>query len=352
MGDVSDAMDRARRDRQSDAQAPQRDSGAVNYDSDLPPSDASQAETGGLPIEDVDGQSMTQDADAIKAPSPAAANDGSIAGTDPTASSDAVGRAMDKGTEARHAQAVAAAQSAADATTSHASSVNGYAPDLVVHHDRGSLITEQYRAVRTQILARARSRKIQTHVVTSSAPGEGKSVTTMNLGVAMSEMRNEHTVLIEGDLRRPSFHKLLSREALTPGLSQYLRGEAEVDDVLHPTVYDNLHLIPAGSAELTSSTELLSSPRLAVLLDRLRDRFDHIFVDSPPVVSVTDACILGAMCDETLLVVRLHKTPTSVVDRAKRLLRAANCEVAGVVLTHLETRLPRYLYRYDRYAYK
>ena len=82
------------------------------------------------------------------------------------------------------------------------------------------------------------------------------------------------------------------------------------------------------------------------LIDRLRDRYDHIFIDTPPVITVTDACILGAMCDETLLVVRLNKTATEAVDRAKRLLRASNCEVSGVILTHMQYHIPRYLYRY------
>ena len=228
-------------------------------------------------------------------------------------------------------------------------SLNGYAPQIIVHHDRGSVITEQYRAIRTQILARTRNRRIQTHVVTSSSPEEGKTITTINLGMTFSELRNQKTLLIEGDLRRPSFGTALNRTC-SPGLLQLLRGEiSEIDQAIHPTVYDNLQFIPAGDRDQVASTELLSSPRMAQVLDRLKDRYDHIFIDTPPVVTVTDAAILGALSDETLLVVRLNKTPTDMVDRAKRLLRAANCELAGVILTHLQIDAPRYLYRY---AYK
>lgn len=225
-------------------------------------------------------------------------------------------------------------------------SLNGYASEVIVHHDRGSVITEQYRAIRTQILARARNRRLQTHVVTSATPEEGKSVTTINLGMAFSELRNQKTLLIEGDLRKPSFGRLFNRTS-SPGLLQLLRGEVdELDKVIHPTVYDNLFYIPAGDRDQTGSTELLSSPRMAQVLDRLKDRFEHIFIDTPPVVTVTDAAILGALCDETLLVVRLHRTPSEVVDRAKRLLKAANCDLAGVILTHAQQLSNQYAYRY------
>ena len=132
---------------------------------------------------------------------------------------------------------------------------------------------------------------------------------------------------------------------------QLLRGEVEnIDDAIHSSVYKNLDVIPAGGRDSLHSTELLSSPAMTQIIDRLRDKYDHIFIDSPPVVSVTDAAILGAMCDETIMVVRLNKTPTDIVDRAKRLLRANNCEVTGVILTHLKLHMPRYLYRYS-YGY-
>lgn len=229
--------------------------------------------------------------------------------------------------------------------------LNGYSVDIVVHHDRGSAVTEQYRAIRTQVLARCRNRKLQTFVITSSAPEEGKSVSTINLGMTFSELRNKRTLLIEADLRRPSYGGYFGRD-LVPGLAQYLRGEAaEIRDVIHSTVYDNLQILPGGAVEGQHSTELLSSPRMVQLLDRLKDHYDFIFIDSPPVVTVTDACILGAMVDQVLLVVRLNKTPSDVIERAKRLLRAANCDLAGVILTHLTYEMPRYLYRYDRYGY-
>jgi capsular exopolysaccharide synthesis family protein len=234
--------------------------------------------------------------------------------------------------------------------TTPPSKLNGYSAEVVVHHDRGSAVTEQYRAIRTQLLARSRNRPMQVTVLTSSTPEEGKSVTTANLGIVFSELRNHKSLLIEGDLRRPSFSKLFDREC-TPGMLQLLRGEVtKLEDAIHPTIYDNLQFIPAGGRDSTHSTELLSSPRMHQLMDQLKDRYDHIFIDSPPVITVTDACILGAMADQVLLVVRLNKTPSGAVERAKRLLRASNCEVSGVILTHMKHYISRYLYKYS-YGY-
>ncbi len=221
-----------------------------------------------------------------------------------------------------------------------------YVPQVVVHHDRGDIITEQYRAIRLQILARCRNRKLQTHVITSSAPDEGKTLTAVNLAMAFAELQNKRTLLIEGDLRRPSLHQVIGQQ-LTPGLLQLLRGEMDdVNAAIHDSPYDNVKILPAGDHGTTASTEMLSTHRWPEVLEQLKQQFDHILIDTPPVISVTDACIFGALADEVILVVRLNETPVEVVDRTKRLLRASNCEVAGVVLTHMKHHIPKYLYRY------
>jgi capsular exopolysaccharide synthesis family protein len=322
MGDVFDAMNRSKKER-GDQPAP-------------PPSGAAPADDSAPALPKVDARSL-----ASEEPAP-------VRFTAPAVVHRTVSDAM---TKTRGGTAVEAGKSTNDQLTPPTAfhrdpSLNAYAAEVIVHHDRGSVITEQYRAIRTQILARARNRRLQTHVVTSATPEEGKSVTTINLGMAFSELRNQKTLIIEADLRRPSFGRLFNRTS-SPGLIHLLRGEVdELDKAMHPTVYDNLFYIPAGDRDQTASTELLSSPRMAQVLDRLKDRFEHIFIDTPPVVTVTDAAILGAICDETLLVVRLHRTPAEVVDRAKRLLRAANCDLAGVILTHAQQLANQYAYRY------
>jgi len=326
MGDVFDAMNRSQKERESSGQSPPKPDplGREQADDSRP----------ALPIDQIAPSARSSDG-----PSP-------VTFSAPPVVERSVSAAVAKAESER----VASTPLSPALVGKTDSSLNGYSPAIIVHHDRGSTITEQYRAIRTQIIARSRNRRLQTHVITSSAPEEGKSVTTVNLGMAFSELRNQKTLLIEGDLRRPSFSTVLNRDA-KPGLLQLLRGEvSDLDEVIHPTVYDNLQFIPAGGRDITSSTELLSSPRMAQLIDRLKDRYDHIFIDTPPVITVTDAAILGALSDETLMVVRLHKTPAEMVDRAKRLLRASNCEVSGVILTHMKHYISRYLYKYS-YGY-
>lgn len=363
MGDVFDAMNRAKREKTQATPA----AGAGGKPDDVSRAmDSAGDEKPALPIGEIESAAVArrQETDdrpmsltgstpaepVAKKPQPQQpAPSREFVASEPAKPATDVSVAAAKSRVERAANAGAAA--AASVTHAHDPSLNGYSDKVIAHHDRGSALTEQYRAIRTQILARARSRRLQVHVLTSSAPEEGKSVTTMNLGMVFSELRNLRCLLVEGDLRRPTFHKLLDK-TLAPGLIQVLRGEVtDIDKAIHPTVYENLQVMPAGDREFVSSTELLSSPRMAQLLERLRDKYDHIFIDTPPVVTVTDACILGAMADETILVVRLNKTPTAIVDRAKRLLRAANCEVAGVILTHMDPSATRYGYAYTyRYA--
>ncbi len=347
MGDVFEAMNRAKREqgKQDDA-APGSDA-APN--SELPPQSAfvpKEEAAGGLPLDAVEAQAIASESldqrqagQAAKQAASETAAQAPVAAAADLAAAEEMENRFDLDFDADTSLPV-----------NRPSKLNGYSSEVVVHHDRGSAVTEQYRAIRTQLLARARNKSMQVTVLTSSTPEEGKSVTTANMGIVFSELRNKKTLLIEGDLRRPSFNKLFDRDT-TPGMLQLLRGEVDrIDDALHPTIYDNLQFIPAGGRDTIHSTELLSSPRMVQVLEQLKDRYDHIFIDSPPVITVTDSCILGSLAEQVLLVVRLNKTPSTAVERAKRLLRANNCEVSGVILTHMKHYVSRYLYKYS-YGY-
>lgn len=344
MGDVFEAMNRAKREQanQGDANgSPSADAGPGQ------PTQSAFAEkdesSGALPLDGVTAQSIAEESiSSQRTPLPsefAEANQAPVAAAADRAAVEELENRFDIEFDAGTSLPV-----------NNTAKLNGYSSEVVVHHDRGSAVTEQYRAIRTQLLARARNRSMQVTVLTSSTPEEGKSVTTANMGIVFSELRNKKTLLIEGDLRRPSFNKLFDRDT-TPGMLQLLRGEVDrIDEALHPTIYDNLQFIPAGGRDTIHSTELLSSPRMTQILEQLKDRYDHIFIDSPPVITVTDSCILGAMAEQVLLVVRLNKTPSTAIERAKRLLRANNCEVSGVILTHMKHFVSRYLYKYS-YGY-
>jgi len=354
MGDVFDALNRAKRERGSKEPAPASADTAPIADASeelATPLVSSAPEQGGLAFDDVHAEALVKEVERESGlpPLPSESISSPVSAAADRARNDrlAEARAAVTGEEIENRLDIAEPTSL---PTTGPSKLNGYSAEVVVHHDRGSAVTEQYRAIRTQLLARSRNRPMQVTVLTSSTPEEGKSVTTANLGIVFSELRNHKTLLIEGDLRRPSFSKLFDREC-SPGMLQLLRGEVtKLDDAIHPTIYENLQFVPAGGRDSTHSTELLSSPRMLQLMDQLKDRYDHIFIDSPPVITVTDACILGSMADQVLLVVRLNKTPSGAVERAKRLLRASNCEVSGVILTHMKHYISRYLYKYS-YGY-
>lgn len=223
---------------------------------------------------------------------------------------------------------------------------------LVVLREPGSLMTEEYRSIRTQLLARCRHQRRLIHTITSATPQEGKTITSMNLGLSFAELRNRAAIVIEADLRLPTFSKLVDLPE-GPGMIQYLQGEVGLDAVVRGIEGSRLHVIPAGGRCSSTAIQLLSGPRMVQLLRELRERYDHVIIDTPPVTELADAGILGALSDEVMLVVRMNRTPQTLVDQAIRTLRGYNAPVAGVIATDQQrSRRKYYYYRYGyRYRY-
>jgi capsular exopolysaccharide synthesis family protein len=223
--------------------------------------------------------------------------------------------------------------------------LNGYSPTLVTHHDRGGRITEQYRALRTNLLAQYADERFCI-LVTSAEPGEGKTVTTLNLCLVLAERQERRTIVIDCDLRKRRVAGLLNINNV-PGVADVLRGTARVDDVTHTTPYGNLFVIPAGQAKQNEVGELLHRPELEEAMNELRRKYDYVLLDTPPISIASDAGIVGRATREAILVVRMNKTHRESVERAIRLLHAANVKPVGVVLTHQRYYIPNYLYRYS-----
>ena len=221
---------------------------------------------------------------------------------------------------------------------------NNYSPNLIAHHDRGGNIAEEYRALRTNLLARYKDERFAS-VITSAGLGEGKTVTCLNLGLVLAERQERRVVVIDGDLRRGQIAALLHTKN-NPGLADLLRGATSLDEVIQETVYPNLSVVSGGKARRDEVGELIGRPELDELINELRRQYDCVLFDSPPVNTVSDAGILGRAAGEALLVVRMNKTPREAVDRAIGLLHAANVKIAGMVLSHQEYHIPRYLYQY------
>lgn len=222
---------------------------------------------------------------------------------------------------------------------------SGYADVLVAHNDRGGRITEQYRALRTHLMAQHGDERFCL-LITSGEAEEGKTVTCVNLAVTLAERRERTTCIVDGDLRLGRIASLFAGES-SPGLADVLRGQYDVRDVLHATVYPNLFYVPAGQARRDEAGDLIGRPEMNEAIALLRRQFNYVLIDSPPVNAISDACILGGATGEALLVMRMNRTSRDVVDRTIRLLKSSNVKVIGMVLTHLQYYIPSYLHRYS-----
>ncbi|HUW58044.1 MAG TPA: CpsD/CapB family tyrosine-protein kinase [Planctomycetota bacterium] len=222
---------------------------------------------------------------------------------------------------------------------------NGYTELLTAHHDRGGPITEQFRALRTHLLAHYADKRFSA-IVTSAEAGEGKTVTCLNLGIVLAERPERTTIVVDGDLRKGNISSYLNIEK-SPGMADLVRGGTAIEAVVRPTVYPNLFVIPAGEARQREVGELMGRPELKEIAAELRRKYDYVLVDTPPINRAADAGMLGQAVDGALLVVRMNKTHRESVDRAIRLLHAASVSVAGLILTHQKFYIPNYLYRYS-----
>ena len=226
-----------------------------------------------------------------------------------------------------------------------------YSPLLVPHHDRGGPLTEEYRALRTSLLAQNPDGRF-CYLVTSAEASEGKTVTCLNLGLVMAERVDRRTVIVDFDLRRSRVARLLEQRQ-SPGVSDLLSSSKTLDECVCPTRYPNLFVLPAGDPEHAKVGELMGRPDVHDVMGELRRDFDYVIVDTPPLNAVSDAGVIGHAVGEALLVVRMNKTSYESADKAVRLLHAANVELAGIILTHRKHHRSHYSYKYKyKYRYK
>jgi capsular exopolysaccharide synthesis family protein len=208
-----------------------------------------------------------------------------------------------------------------------------------------SEIAEAYRALRTSILLSKAGRSAKILMVTSALPQEGKTTTSVNLAIVLAQ-HGARVLLIEADMRRAGISRLLHLES-DQGLSTILSEEIvpNLENAIRsvPDV-PNLKVLPAGPVALHPS-EMLSSPRMRDLLTRLEPEFDHIIIDTPPVLSVTDAALLSAVSDSTVFVIRAGVTSRAALRRAHEVLTHVDARIMGAILNGADFTEP------DRYSY-
>jgi succinoglycan biosynthesis transport protein ExoP len=196
--------------------------------------------------------------------------------------------------------------------------------ELLVHTHSKSVVAEAARAIRTNLLFTSPDRPYQTIVVTSAGPAEGKTTVASSIAIAMAQT-GQSVCLVDCDLRRPRLHKLFRRD-LQHGVTTALLDPAALDEAITPTDVPNLSVLPSGPLP-PNPADLMHSESFSRLLAQLRERFDRVVIDSPPVNLVTDPVILSTRVDATLLVLRVKHTKRDAARRALRALRdvAANC---------------------------
>jgi capsular exopolysaccharide synthesis family protein len=228
-------------------------------------------------------------------------------------------------------------------------SPNGHV-ELAVLNQPTSQVAECYRSLRTAILLSMAPRPPQVLLVTSPQPSEGKTCTALNLTFALAQ-RGARVLLVDADLRKPSVARPLGLTG-DKGLSSVLTGASSLDESLSPIEgLPNLSVLTAGPRP-PNPAELLSSPFMEELLCGLRRRFDHVIVDSPPSLLVTDATILSTLVDATILVAQPGITTRAALSRAHKTLEGSGAKIMGVVLNRANSRnTDSYYYGYYDSAY-
>src|SRR5277367_2354911 len=208
-----------------------------------------------------------------------------------------------------------------------------------------SQMAESYRALRTSLLLSNLGAPPKVIMVTSARPQEGKTTTSINTAIVLAQ-KGVRVLLIDADLRRPSIHKTLGMGPRS-GLSNVLTGSATVQQTITISpILPNLFIMPAGTPP-PNPAELLASANMRELVAELREQYDHIVIDTPPTLSVTDAVVLSPRADATILVIRSGQTTKQALRRARDILMQVNAHVAGVLLNAVDLTSPDYYYYYE-----
>ena len=229
---------------------------------------------------------------------------------------------------------------------------------LITHFDPKSPVAEAYRTIRTNIQFIRMERAGKLLVFTSPTLQEGKTTTIVNVALTMAQ-NGQRTLLVGANLRRPSIHRFFGIER-EPGLSDILVGNAawrdcirtvadiimgrfEMDDIMASPGLDNLHIIESGAIP-SNPSELLSTPAMAKFLREVREEYDIVLIDTPPVLPVTDSAIVASQADGVILVYQAGKVGRLVLKRAKTHLESARASVWGVVLNDVQSEIAGYTY--------
>lgn len=212
---------------------------------------------------------------------------------------------------------------------------------LVTYKQPRTAAAEAYRLIRTNLKFSQASGRLQTVLFTSAGPGEGKSTTAANVAVTMVQA-GQKTLILDCDMRKPVQHKIFGLPNIM-GMTNLLVEDISPDEVTQESGVTGLKVITCGPIPPNPS-ELLGSPRMKELLQRVRMDYHQIIIDCPPVIAVTDAMVAGSLVDGVVMVVKAYDSNVEMVNQAQKLLNNAGAKIIGAVLNKTKTKGKSYYY--------
>jgi succinoglycan biosynthesis transport protein ExoP len=219
-------------------------------------------------------------------------------------------------------------------------------PSIISWTDPESVAAEQYRVLALKVQQQCEATHSKVVLITSSAGGEGKSVTAINLAIALAATTGGPVLLVDGDMRKPRINEYVNATA-TPGRSFYnllVRSDDELQNYVHTV--KGLHVI-TGSIPTANPVAALASPKARTVFERLRNEYAFIVIDAPPMLPIADSHILNGLADKVLFIVRARRTPRELFTHALEGLEGSN--VLGAVLNDVDYERSRYAYAYEYY---
>ena len=224
--------------------------------------------------------------------------------------------------------------------------------ELVNYKDPENPFSEHYRSIRTSILLSTPKEPPKIISVSSAIPNEGKTVTVVNLAISFAQL-GKKVLILDGDLRKPRIHKIFNLKNTT-GLSSYLAGRVQIQDISQKTHINNIFVIPSGPLP-PNPVELLDSKVMSDLLVKLQTGVDYIFIDSPPLIGIVDPIILGKHSDGMIIVNWAGNTKTDLAQKAKEEIDKFGINILGIVLNKLDFKKNETTYQYAynyNYSYR
>lgn len=217
---------------------------------------------------------------------------------------------------------------------------------LLLHEEKDVVDAEAYRILRTNIEFNRKNPEANTITVISGGAGEGKSTTLSNLAYIFAS-GGYSTLIVDADLRRPSQHRIFEVENEV-GLTDFLTSDIQLEEAISQTKADNLYLMTSGRLP-GDAVGILNSQRMVDLIDDVKNRFDIVFFDSPPILGVSDASVLSSAVDLTIIVVQHRRFPRAMLQRVKQAILNVGGNILGVVLNNVDVRHDQHYQYYTSY---